>query len=140
EIGIDFRRDALELTERLDLFQPSVEIARVGAARNRFGLGFLALWLALGRAHRDAHVHGRLRLVLFPIERSLARFDVKCIRGGAEWGEGGGKKRPGAAGGAGLVGTPGVLRGPAIALSRPRGWASVLSSRRWSSLKLITSG
>ena len=82
EIGIDFRGDALELPERLDLFQPSVEIAGVGAASDRLGLGFLALWLGAGRAHRDAHVHGGLHLVLLPIERSLARLEVKCTPGG----------------------------------------------------------
>jgi len=47
EIGIDFRGDALELPKRLDLFEPSVEIAGVGAASNRFDLGFLALTVTL---------------------------------------------------------------------------------------------
>src|SRR5215472_11247334 len=107
EIRIDFRGDALELTERLDLFQPSVEFAGVGAASNRFGLGFLALWLGAGRAHRDAHVHGRLHLVLLPIERSLARLEVKCTPGGATARRHGAKgcsnKKPGASAGRGSL-------------------------------------
>src|SRR5262249_1087489 len=59
EIGIDFRGDALEFTERLDLLQPSIEVARVGAASDPFGSWFRALWFAFGRATRDAHVQTR---------------------------------------------------------------------------------
>src|SRR5262249_20758559 len=145
EIGIHFRGDALELAERLDLFQPSIEIARVGAARDRFGLGFLALWLAAGRAHRDAHVHGRLHLVRLRIERSLARFEVKWIRVGVTArrhgakGRGPRKSPAHRAGRCSLVMRRGDQR-PAMTLSSPNRWASDLSSRRWSSLKLMTSG
>jgi len=60
EIRIDLRGDALELSERLDLFEPGIEIARVGATGHAAGLGFLKLPIAAVGADRDAHVHGRL--------------------------------------------------------------------------------
>ena len=60
EIGIDFRGDALEFAEQLDLLQPSIEIARVGSARSLLALGFCGLRLARG-PYGDAHVHIRLR-------------------------------------------------------------------------------
>ena len=58
EVGIDLGGDALELSQRLDLLQPGVEIARVGAAGGRASLGFLELLIATARTDRDAHVHG----------------------------------------------------------------------------------
>src|SRR5262249_1113527 len=56
EIGIDFGGGALELAERLDLVEPEVEIASVGAAQTlrrarRRGRALAA------RADGDAHVH-----------------------------------------------------------------------------------
>ena len=56
EIGIDLGGDALELAHRLDLLQPEIEIARIGAGggfARRGGFGFL---VAAARADRDAHL------------------------------------------------------------------------------------
>ncbi len=60
EIGIDFRGDALELAERFDLLQPSIEVARIRAARNLLAFGFRGVRFARG-SYADAHVHIRLR-------------------------------------------------------------------------------
>ena len=61
EIGIDFGGDALELAQRLDLLQPGIEIARVGAADDLLGTRRLCrLSFVAGRADSDAHVHGSL--------------------------------------------------------------------------------
>src|SRR5207244_11942697 len=59
-IRIDLRGTALELAERLDLFEPGVEIARIGAAMEPASFGFLGALLAAIRVDRDAHIHGRL--------------------------------------------------------------------------------
>src|SRR5258708_4184914 len=57
EVGIALRGDALELAQRLDLLQPGVEIARVGAAGGCSGLGRRRAPVAVNGADLDAHVH-----------------------------------------------------------------------------------
>ena len=64
---LDLRADALELAERLDLLQPGIEVARVGAASDSPRFGLRALLPTAGRAHRDAHFHTGLRRALLPI-------------------------------------------------------------------------
>ena len=60
EIGVDLRGDALELAQRLDLLQPGIEIARVGAAHDLLDGRLCGLSFVAGRADSDAHVHGSL--------------------------------------------------------------------------------
>src|SRR5262249_14164504 len=77
EIGIDFRGDALELAQCVDLFQPGVEIAGIGGAgpdRSRLrGLSVLA------RTDRDAHVHGAAPACNCAV--IVARMKRSAIRG-----------------------------------------------------------
>src|SRR5262249_12424014 len=76
QIGIDLRRDALELAERLDLFQPGVEIAAVGTARRALDVR-LAAGTASTCTDRDAHVHARP-----PCWLDASRTARKCSRAG----------------------------------------------------------
>ena len=60
EIRVYFRGDTLELAQRLHLFQPGIEIARVGAAHDLLDGRLCGLSFVAGRADSDAHVHGSL--------------------------------------------------------------------------------
>src|SRR5262249_9816688 len=84
------------------------------------------------------------RFVRFPKGRSLGRLGAGGIGGGGtarrQGTKGRSKKKPGASAGRCSLLMPRGDQRPAMTLSRPNRWASDLSSRRWSSLKLITSG
>ena len=56
EIGIDLGGDPLELAHGVDLFQPVVEVAGVGAAHDLIGFCFPRRRL-LFRGDRYAHIH-----------------------------------------------------------------------------------
>ncbi len=64
KVGIDLGGDALELTQRLDLLQPGVEVARIGAARKRPRRGRLGRTIAARAVHLDARLHGRFSVCL----------------------------------------------------------------------------
>src|SRR5262249_48614689 len=146
EIGIDLGGDALELAQRLDPLQPEIDVARGRAAGDRAGLRRLGARLAVRRADLDAHVHlGALRVSccrspLF-VEHDLFRKPASTFRDHApSVVPSTHKKSPARA--PGLEGECLALPGqmPDITLSSPNKWASDRSARRWSSLKLITSG
>src|SRR5262249_39515193 len=87
EIGIDFRGDALELAERLDLLQPGVEIARVGATDGRLGFGPRTFPSTARRADRDAHIHAPSPLCCLDgwPKSSGARSKKPGTSAGLEW-------------------------------------------------------
>src|SRR5436309_13463151 len=60
EIGIHLRADALELAERLDLLEPGIEVAAIGATRRYLGSGVIESPIASCCFDRDAHIHGDL--------------------------------------------------------------------------------
>ena len=57
EIGIDLGGDALELAHGVDLGQPFVEVAGIGAAHDLIGFRFTRR-RPLFRGDRHAHIHG----------------------------------------------------------------------------------
>jgi hypothetical protein len=113
EVGIDFGRDALELAERLDLFQPGIEVARIGTAGTLSAFGFRGLSFVPGRANPDVHVHVRLPFPGRSAKLSAAAGWVHTARrtGGRAnalarvrmRGLASGKQKPGTAAGLGLA-------------------------------------